>query len=1135
MHHVMRFLLAVSFVPLAFGQLGRGGIQGTVRDPSGATVPGTSITVLNTNTNIQINLTTNQEGFYAAPGIPVGAYQVSARHAGFKSATRSGVTLEVDQHAQIDFALEVGSLAESVEVVGAAPLVDTTSGTLGKVVEQRRIADLPINGRNALALMMLTPGVKSNAGPTNSGFAERGILISSVSINGGPSSMNGMILDGGTNVQAFQADVNISPAVDAVEEFKVQSSVMSSEFGFTAGGVVNIVTKSGSNQLHGSLYEFLRNDVFDARNTFVPSKPPFRYNQFGTAAGGPLIRNRTFLFGNWEEFRYVQSLSRIASMPTALQRDGNFSDLLNAAGRLIPIYDPATTLANPAGSGFIRDAFPGNVIPKGRLDPVALNVQKQYPLPNRAPSDAFSNANNYQNSPSEHRTMRQATLKLDHHFSDYNTLSARFSLFQHQTDSGSVPNVYPSDVINRRDDDILNRNFILSDTHTFSPTLLNEFRAGFATSRLNFVARSFGAGWPQKLGFPTSHPGDVFPTFSNGLPGWNINVGYRNSLYWHFFDAITKIHATHTIKAGVDYRINLGNEKIEAATSGSFSFAAGLTGNPQNQTGTGSSYATFLLGAVSSATATTHLGQAQRGYSASAFVQDDWRISRRLTVNLGLRYDFQQQPVERNNGITNFDPFSIDPLSKLTGRSLFAGVDGQPRSFRHEDHNDFAPRVGFAFDLAGNGKTVIRGGYAIFYPYNFNKNTFADTSGFANTTTDYQPAGGNTNLPAFQLKDGFPTKPIQPLGSLLGPSAFLGQAVTWDDGNGTTPMSQQFSLAVQRQLPANILIEAGYSGNFGRHFLAGTYDYNAIDPSSYGLGLALQDRVTNPYQGKVPGSLGTATITRVQALRPYPYFTNITARFPRIGNYNYDSLVLSAEKRMAKGLTLLFSYTTGKIISDSIVVPVAMGGVEQIEETGFMNGKYDRRHERSVDPSDVSQRAVISALYELPFGRGAGWSRRVLGGWQVNTIGTMQTGLPIIVRGANNNLADRPNSTGKSARLDNPTAARWFDNSQFVNPPLYTFGNLGRVLPDVRAPGTVNWDLSLIKNTPIRERLSLQFRAEAFNFLNHVNLGAPAADPRTGRATFVPGPNGSNQSGAFGVITSARDARIVQLALKVTF
>jgi hypothetical protein len=1112
-----------------------GSISGTVTDQSGAIIPGAKVTITNTGTNAAFTATTNAEGFYTAPALPVGSYAVAAEQQGFKRAVRSGITLQVDQKSKVDLQLEAGAVSETVEITGQPPLTDTLSATTGKVIESRRLADLPINGRNALALVMLTPGVKSNAGPTNSGFGDRGLQISNISINGGPNSMNGNTIDGGTNIQAFVGEVNISPSVDSIGEFKVQSGTMSAEFGFTAGGVVNIVTKSGTNQFHGSAYEYLRNNAFDARNAFATTKPPFRFNQFGASIGGPVIKNKTFFFGNWEEYRLSRAFNIITSVPTERQRRGDFSDLKDTSGRLVPIYDTATTRANPNGTGFIRDAFAGNVIPTNRLDPVALNFQKFYPLPNRAPSDANTNANNYQNLAGNVRAVRQYTIKMDHQLTAKNTLTGRFAFFKHNTDnSADLPVVWPDPLISKRDDDLNNYNFLLSDTHAFSPTLLNEFRGGLTMSRFTFVVRSAGKGIPRQLGLPANVPDDQVPQINNGLaPIIGSNIGYRHSMVWHVYDAVTKITGNHTTKAGVDFRINIGLQNQRGATSGSFNFNTTLTGNPQSPGGTGSSYASFLLGAVASASTSTHLGQTQRNHQYSFFLQDDWKVARRLTLNLGLRYDYQQPPYEVNNGLSNFDPNGIDPATGLKGIVVFAGRNGLPRSFRQPDRNDFAPRVGFSWDVLGDGKTVLRGGYGVYYPYLFIRQTHGNTTGFSNTGTSYNAPGGNANFPALQLKDGFPSPPIQPLGAALGPGAFLGQAFSYDEPDGTSPYSQQFTLSLQRQLPGSWLFEIGYSGNVGHHFIAGSYDLNQLDPRHLSLGLALQDRVPNPNAGKIPGALGAATITRLQSLRPFPHYENINVRSGRLGNFNNHSLLVSAEKRLSRGLTLLFSYTKAKLISDSVVAAVDFGGVEQVTEVGYQNGKFNRAAERALDPTDLSQRGVISALYELPIGKDRRlkienrFGNALLGGWQVNVIGTMQTGLPLIVRGATNFLANRPNLIG-SAKLDERSASRWFNTDVFVNPANYTFGNTPRTLPDVRTPGTINWDISFIKNTKLRERLGLQFRAEAFNALNHVNLGFP-------NTTFVAGTDGKNRSGSFGVITSARDARQIQFALRLSF
>lgn len=1127
---MLRYSLFILLCTPLAAQQSRGSFFGTVTDASGAAVPGAKITITSVATNTATATESSAEGYYSAQALQVGDYTIQVEKQGFKRAVRTGLTLQVDQRSQVDFKLDVGGVAETIEVKGEATLVDTGSATVGKVVENRRVQELPLNGRNALALTLLTPSVKSNAGPTNSGFGDRGIQLSSISINGGPNAMNAQALDGGNNIQSYIGEVAISPAVDAVEEFKVQSGTMSAEFGFTGGGVINMVTKSGTNEIHGTAYEFFRNEKLDARNTFSPTKAPFRYNQYGAALGGPAIKNRTFYFGNWEEYQWRRSEARIGTFPTMQQRTGNFNDLLDTAGRLVPLYDPNTTRANPNGAGVIRDIFPGNVIPAARLDRVAQNFNQFYPAPNRTPSNAFTNANNYARLGSEQRSMRQYTIKLDHRFGDKNSLFGRYSYFLHKTDNGaSGSTIYPDDAVAKRDDALNNKNVVISDIHTFTPTLLNELRLGATRGYFPFIVRSFGGGWPQKLGFPASHPADTVPGISNGLPGFNTGTaGIRGSINTQIFDMVTKITGKHTLKFGFDYRWLQGSNFQRSSPSGSFNFVSALTGNPQNQAGTGNPYASFLLGEVASASITTHLGETQRGRSYSWFVQDDWKITRRLTFNLGIRWDYQTQPFETNSGSTNFDPAKqIEP--GIVGATIFAGVDGQGRTFRPGDKNDFAPRVGIAWDITGQGKTVLRAGAGIYYPSQFWRQNYPSPNGFANTGTSY--TSSNANARAFRLQDGLPvaTQPIiQPQGRALGPRAFLGSGTSFDEAIGTTPMSNQFSASLQHQLPSRVLIDVSYSGNLGSHFTSQGWNLNQLDNRYLELGLGLQQQVPNPFAGRVPGALGATTITRQQSLLPFPYYQGITVRSPRMSHYSSHLLIISVEKRMSKGLTAMFNFTGGKVISEGMNSPVDFGSVEQTNVFGYQDSKFNRRLEKSVDPTDVSKRAVISLLYELPFGKGAGAVNKLIGGWQINTIGIMQTGVPVLVQGANNFLASRPNSTGESAKLNNPSAARWFNTDAFVNPPNFTYGNIGRTLPDVRGPGTFNWDLSFIKNTRLTERYNLQFRAEMFNFLNSVNLGLPALG-------FSPGANGRNISGTFATITSARDARNIQLGLKLQF
>jgi hypothetical protein len=1134
--------LFVMSAACAMAQVGRASLFGTVTDSSGAAVANAKVQIINTGTSVATAAVTNEAGFYTAPSLPVGGYQVVVEQTGFKKAVRDGITLQVDQRGQVDIALEVGNMAESITVTGEAPLVDTGSSTVGKVIENKRIQELPINGRNVLALTLLAPAVRTTFTGNPNGFADRGIALSGMSINGGPSALNAIVMDGANNNQGYLADINVNPTVDAVQEFKVQSATMSAEFGFTAGGVINLVTKSGTNEFHGTLYHFLRNDKLDARNTFAAVRAPFRYNQFGGALGGPIKipkvydgTNRTFFFYNYETWYFRRANNPIGSTPIDTWRRGDFSDFRNANGVLIPIFDPDTLRRE--GSQVFRSQFAGNVIPTSRLDPTTVAFLRYMPTPNRTPVNPFTQQQNYISSFSEGREMQQHTGKIDHRFSDKNNMYGRYTFYRHFTNAGNLQSPWPDPDVRARLDDLRNNNFVINDTHSFSANLLNELRVSVARSSFPFQAASFGKNLPRELGLHPTIPSDTLPFLSNfGFSNFGaFTVGLRGSTNWQLFNMTTWIKGNHIIKIGYDHRLNQANNLQRETPSHSFNFGGGLTSNPASPAGTGAPFATFLLGNVASATGFMYLGESQKSFSSSIFVQDDWRVTRSLTVNLGLRWDYQQWPRERNNGTSNFDPSTNIPGTNLRGRTVFAGVDYGPSPFE-PIYNNFGPRVGLAYDIGGRGTTVFRAGYSIYYPSTFYRDTFGATSGFANTQTQYVPPGGDTNLPAFLFRNGLPFAPTQPLGPRLGPAGFLGQNVTWDQPNERVPMSQQWSASLQQQIKG-WLLDATYSANRGTHFLAGSYNLNAVRPENWVNGLSLtQQRVPNPYAGQVPGSLGAATITLQQSLADFPYYNAVNVRNPHLGNSNYHALLFTAERRFQGGLVVLFSYTKAKLISDSVVTPINFGpGLEQVGLVGYQDPLGSRRLERSIDPSDIAQRGVVSLVYELPFGRGRafganvnGFANALIGGWQLNTITTMQSGVPVAISGANNFRASRPNSTGASAKLDNPTASRWFDTTQFVNPPNFTLGTLGPILPDVRAPGIFNMDLSAIKDTRLTEAVRLQFRAEAFNWLNNVNLGLP-------NGGFSAGPDGRNQSAAFGTIVSARDARIIQFGLKLIF
>jgi len=1123
--------------PFARAQQGTGNIAGTVVDTTGAVVPNADLAIQNVQTQRVTHLTTNGTGFYNSPALNVGSYLVTVTQAGFK-VSQAHVTVDVDKRVEANFTLSAGATDQIVEVTSSPPAMNTTSATLGTVLGAKSIHELPLNGRNALALVTLTPGVRNNMGATQQGFGNRGVFLSATSINGSPTGSNGYILDGQNNLQAITGEVVINPTVDAIEEFKVQSGVMSAQYGYTAGGVVNLVSRSGTSKFHGTVYEFLRNDAFDAKNYFTAAGhaiPELRYNQFGAALGGPAIRNRLFFFGNWEEYHYIAGTPQYLSVPTADERKGNFSHLRDSSGAVIPIYDPATTQPN-GSNGYTRSEFAGNVIPTSQLDPVALAIQDDYyPLPNNTSGlyNSVTEANNFLFVPKTQILSRQALGRVDFHISESNNGFVRYGYSDNQTNNGAasstaVPSLYPNPIAANRNDDMLSQSLAIGDTHVFSSTLFNDVRVAALRVTFPFKAASAGLGLPQKLGLPDSVPGFTLPVVSNGLPAFNGTVGFRATTNPQITDTVSKTIGTHQITFGADIRYYIGSNFQQNAPSGTYNFASALTADPQTNAG-GSTYATLLLGAVSSASLTVTGGETDRSFDTSFFVQDDWQAMRRLTINAGLRYDYQQQPYEQNNGYSNFAPDAINPLNGFKGAMRYAS--SKDRNFISDNYHDFGPRLGFALDLTGANKTILRGGYGIYYPPTFTISTGL-TNGFASTSTSYNPVG--PNVPAFQFYAGLPTPPIQPLGAALGPSGFLGQSVSFKQSRTLTPMSQQWTLSLEQQLPWQIVVEGTYVANRGTHFPEGSLNINQLDPSYLSLGNALQNQVPNPYAGKVPGVLGNKTITRQQSLLAYPYYSTVSNSLPHEGSYNGQYLEISAQKRSVKGLTLIFGYTAGKLLDDSIYSALSyLSAATNIY--GFQN-IYNPHAEYSLDPTDVSQRATISALYDLPFGANERFRAHnrvvdgIIGGIQLNTIAVFQTGFPLAISGANNNAATRPNFVpGVSPKLSQRSALKWFNTAAFVNPPNYTYGNVPRTLANLRAPGTNNIDLSLFKTAPLPRGASLQFRVEAFNAFNHVNLGAPNTSFTAG------GANGGNANGNFGVINTAGSSRNVQLALKLMF
>ena len=1156
--------LWLSIAPLAEAQRGRGVIRGVVTDSSGGVVPGATVTVTNTQTNVTLNTLTNNSGDYFVPNLVIGTYTVSAEKPGFKKFERGGITLTVDQELAIDISLQTGSVSQSLTVAAEAPLVDTSSGAVATTVDSGAISSLPISGRNALDLVQVTPGVQNALSPVATSFFSRTTTVLGLQMNGGVLDNNNMTIDGTNDIDAFIAIANVNPSVDAVQEFKSESGPLPAEYGYTLGGFVSIATRSGTNQLHGSLYEFFQNDALDA-NSWANNRAnqplaPKRYNQWGGTAGGPVWipklyngRDRTFFFFYYEGYHFGQPSQGFYSVPTAAERGGDFSQLKQADCTPIVLFDPATVAPIPNKPGFYTATpFQGNVIPTDRFDPVAMNILQYYPLPNTAPSNACAQTNNYFGSETQHSTQYQTSPRIDHVFSPKNSLFVRWTHYKEWRDNG-YSNFYPDPIVRERFDPRTNNNIAVSDVHTFSPTLLNEARIGVNRGFFVFAVASANGGWPQKLGMPSNVPPDSFPAINNGLPAFNTGtIGKRGSTTWDLYDASTIVRGPHSFKAGVDVLLSQANNFQEASPSGSYNFAASLTGNPDpSYVGpNGNSFATFLLGDVSSATATTLNGESEVGNSYSFFVQDDWRVSRRLTLNLGVRYALDQPPHERNNNTSRF-ALVPNPLTGLLGETQYMGVDFH-RVF-NTNLNDWAPRFGFAYDLFGNQKTVLRGGYAIFYAYNFGEwsAAFGDTNGSGSTTTTYSPT--LSVYPAFQLKQGLPSPPTPPVGSKLGPNlAFSSNDFHLYEPYSPTPMSQQWDFGVQHQFGKDFVLSLTYSGNRGTHLIASGYNLNSLNPQYYSMGNQLLATVPNFYAGKVPGPLGLATTTVLQTLLPYPWLGNVIVTNPHLGESIYHALFVNFEKRAPNGLDLLSSFTYGKLISLGVENTVvtssyttningsAFGG------QGYQNGLYNRRAERGVDPFSQPLRWVTSATYAMPFGKGQhGFVNNLIGGWQTNAILTLSAGFPLAIRGANNHLADRPNIVGNPripAGYVNPNpqaGVPWINPAAFVNPPVWQYGDAPLTLPGFYGPGLVNLDFSLFKDVRITEPLRLQIRGEAFNVLNHVNLGGP-------NTSFTSNLNQTaNTNPLFGIITGdgftggqfggSTYARVIQLAMKLRF
>jgi hypothetical protein len=1044
-------IFSLALASIASAQVDTGTISGTVRDSGGAVIQNALVTVVNPSNGSSYSTHTNKDGLYTVVDLKPGTYTVSVRTPGFDTFIKTGIDLRVQDRRAVDFALVVGHRATSIQVRDTAPLLETQTSSLGHVVERKEVQNLPLNGRNYIQLATLgvgtSPSQRSN---------ERNSFVS----NGQREIQNSYLLDGIDNknkIVGFDSSdaESIEPIIDAIQEFKVQTGTFSAEFGQSAGGVVNVSIRSGTDLLHGSAFEYLRNSYLDAEPFFQPAltaKPQFIQNQFGATIGGPIIKNRTFLFFAWQSSRISDASPQLAVVPTQAELTGQFTQT---------IYNPATTAPNPHGSGYVRAPFTGNSISPTLFDPVAAKLALLFPAPN------LSGANNFFSNQKETVDNDQYLGRIDHRFSD------KDSAFIHYIASFSAnvlpaplppPASSPSHVWPEA------HSFAFSETHIFSPTLLNEARVGYQETRekQNIIGpRLFdqygiiGApDLPNVLGLPTfavsglTTIGTVGPgtlqtaaTGSGNLPidkqGRTIQV--NDNLTWQ--------HGNHVFKFGFDWQqVTLyANSTLNARPS--YSFSGVYTQNPQSRAGTGNPVADFLLGYTSSSSVSTRSDSESRQHIYDGYVQDDWRATSRLTINAGIRYELPLPFYETANHYSNV----ILEAGPLFGQLLTAAQApqyGYRKSFVDPNFTNFAPRFGFAYQMTA--KTVLRAATGLFYGRDENVPV-------ADRPTNNPPYFIESNYtsdqidPSIILSTGFPASAINPA-DVETPSvnSYLKYS--------PTPRVFQWNVNVQRDI--------GY-GFVGQLTYVGSTTVNLYYPN----------QIDQPTPG--PGA--------IQPRRPFPQYGALHAYQP-IVRANYNSLQAQAERRFTNGFSLLAAYTYGHAIDN--------GGSQVDNGPPPPQNALNFAAERGNSDFDIRQRLVVSGLYELPFGKGKPFlansrvGNAIAGGWLLTGIFSAQTGLSFTpvenVDQSNTGTTAHPNRIGNG---NFPSSRRsidnWFDTSAFATPAQYTFGNSGRDI--LVGPGFHNVDAGLSRTIPIVHQTSIEVRAEAFNLFNTPQFALPNA------------------------------------------
>ncbi len=1124
--HILSIALMLGITVIgAQAQSFQGALRGGIKDKEGQMLPGATLTLTNQATNVSRTTVSNDAGEYVFDKVDPGKYKLSANLSGFKKTDLPDVLVETQQQITLDLALEVGSVVETVTITADVPLMETSTASTGTIISKQILDDLPNSGRNPFAISAITPTVIPVGNPTfNRQQDQSG--SSAISLGGGPVRGNNYIIDGVPITDLVNRAV-IIPSIEAVQDVKVQVNTYDAEAGRTGGGFFNTTARSGTNDLHGSLFGFLRPSALQANNFFNNrrgiAKPTAPYKLYGGSLGGavriPWLYNgkdKTFFWASFEGYRMQTFLSETFTLPTELERAGDFSQTPG-----LVVKDPLTGLQ-----------FAGNKIPTNRFDPVGAKLVTYFPKPN---GTGFLNNHSVTSTLSDRAD--QQTFKLDHSVTESWKMSgfyAHYGSREPEADYyGNVAN--PNGYLLFRNVHALAFNNIMS----VSPTTVVSLRYGYNTFGDNTTTISSGFD-PSTLGFSNTFTKDInfnkFPrVFVVGNAYGPSNAAFGSAppsdrvYYSHnLLGSVSKLIGKHSLKFGADYR-RLATDFTEyGQASGTFYI---------NNNDTGNAIANMLLGRLdftrqNTAQIATPIA-AYLDYGA-VYLQDDFRLTSKLTINAGLRYEIETGLKERENHFTvGFDPTATSPLVvpglSLKGGLMYAGVNGAPTAQTSTFHK-FAPRVGFAFSL--NNKTTMRGGYGIFWAPPI----------FAFSVTGLGAIGFSalsTASPGVTLSNPFPNGLNKPIGSAQGLLTNVGDVLHYVDQTRKAAYVQQFSFDLQRELPMGITTTLSYVGSKGSRLQIGgindsTFNINQLTADKL-TDPALLTSVANPFFGIIKtGALSGATVQRRQLLRPFPQFGDIFVHGASAGKSLFHSFTAKAQKRMTKDLSFLTSYTYARM-NDNVIGQ----GNFYAGTSGFAPNIYNLAPEYGLASIDLPHRFLLSGSYELPFGKGKAllnsnaFVDRLVGGWQFNVIGTVQSGYPLSITQATNNTnayssGQRPNLVAganilaanalQNALSPNAADGGYFNPAAFTTAPASTFGTLSRTL-DVRGPGQKNWDISLLKDTTIYESFKIQFRMEAINAFNTPVFRAP-------NTTFG--------SSSFGKITAqANFARVIQMSLRL--